>query len=46
MDFISDEIDQFLGSSTTPSGHDISQNAPIDFQEEEKEVMKMKQSEN
>lgn len=43
MDFTSDEINQFKGSSSTPSGNDASQNIPINLEDiEEEEVVEVK----
>lgn len=45
MNFTSDEINQFKGSSSTPLGYDISQNVLIDLEDiEEEEVVEVKRS--
>lgn len=45
MDFTSDEINQFKGSSSTPLGYDAFQNVPINLKDiEEEEVVEVKRS--
>ncbi|XP_022850804.1 uncharacterized protein LOC111372653 isoform X2 [Olea europaea var. sylvestris] len=47
MDFTSDEVNQFDGSSSTPSNYDACENVPInleDIEEEEVQVLETKRS--